>query len=345
MVMNDRYDAVLIVAYGGPEKMADVIPFLENALRGRNVPRSRLEEVGAHYKLFDGVSPINRQMRALRDALLTNLSARGIELPVYIGNRNWHPLLPDTLRTMRDDGIKRALAFFTSPYSSYSSCRQYRENITLAREAVGADAPQVDKLRAYYNHPSYIAATIDRVRDGFAQIPVDRRDAARLVFSAHSIPLSMAQGCRYVEQLRETCRLTAEALNIGTWDLVWQSRSGPPQQPWLEPDICDHLRDLRDNHKVTDVVLMPAGFICDHMEVVYDLDTEAAATANEIGLNLVRAASVSTHGQFVDMIRQLIEERTLGTERLAVGNDPAGYDDCPIDCCPPPQRPSVSPKA
>ncbi|MCA1614049.1 MAG: ferrochelatase, partial [Acidobacteria bacterium] len=272
--MTDNYDALLVVSFGGPEGMGEVIPFLENVLRGRNVPRERLEAVAHHYELFGGVSPINGQNRRLIAALRAELDARGPALPVYWGNRNWHPFLADALRQMRDDGVTRALAFVTSAYSSYSGCRQYREDIERARAEVGGDAPAVDKLRVFYNHPGFVSPNAESLRAALAQLPADRRAGARVAFTAHSIPLSMASGCDYHAQLEETCRLVARAAGVTDWRLVFQSRSGPPAQPWLEPDICDHLRALRAEG-VRDVVVHPVGFISDHMEVIYDLDTEA----------------------------------------------------------------------
>lgn len=329
----NSYDAVLVLSFGGPERMEDVIPFLERVLEGKRVPRERLLEVAHHYELFDGVSPLNDQNRALISALQAELNAHGLALPVYWGNRNWHPLLEDTLRQMQADGVQRALAFFTSAYSSYSGCRQYREDITRARADIGADAPQIDRLRMFYNHPGFIAANLDHCRAAFEQIPPERRAAARLVFTAHSIPMAMAANSAYVTQLHETCRLVAEGLGRADWQLVYQSRSGSPHQPWLDPDIADHLRDLRASG-AADVVVMPIGFISDHMEVLYDLDTEAQALADEIGLHMVRAATAGTHPLFIGMIRELIEERlNPGQERRFLGAMGAHHDICPADCC------------
>ena len=265
-----HYDAILLVSFGGPEKTEDVIPFLENVLRGRNVPRERMLQVAGHYYHFGGRSPINDQCRELIAAL-----RREIDLPIYWGNRNWHPMLADTVRQMAADGVRRALAIATSAYSSYSGCRQYIENIAAARAAVGPDAPEVDKLPPFWSHPGFVEANADRVSAALARIPEDRRAAARLVYTAHSIPLAMAATCRYEEQLVETARRVSERAAHDEWDLVWQSRSGPPTQPWLEPDILDHLRALAENG-VRDVVVSPLGFLSDHMEVMYDLDEEAA---------------------------------------------------------------------
>ena len=320
-----NYDALLIVSFGGPEGMDDVMPFLENVTRGRNVPRERLLKVAEHYELFSGVSPINQQNRNLIEALSRELKAKGPELPIYWGNRNWHPLLPDTLRTMAADGIKNALAFVTSAYSSFSSCRQYLQNIAAAQEQVGAGAPRVEKLRAFYNHPLFIEANVDRIRS-VSSAP------ARLVFTAHSIPESMALHCDYTLQLEEAGRLIATELGVENWTVVYQSRSGSPMQPWLGPDICDHLRALNATG-VTDVVVAPIGFVSDHIEVVYDLDVEAQQVARELGMNVVRAATAGTHPSFVKMIRELILERVDDAPARYLGSRGANHTVCPADCC------------
>ena len=325
--MSD-YDAILFVSFGGPEGMDDVIPFLENVLRGRNVPRERMLQVARHYELFDGVSPINEQNRQLIASLKDELAAHGPQLPVYWGNRNWHPLLPDTIRTMQDDGIKHALAFVTSAYSSFSSCRQYRQNISDAQTAV-VNAPNVDKLRAFYNHPLFVEANVEQIKLAATKAGVNNPN---LVFTAHSIPQAMADNCEYVAQLNETGQLVADSLGLSNWQLVYQSRSGSPMQPWLGPDICDHLRELKSGG-VTDVIVAPIGFVSDHMEVIYDLDVEAKTVADEIGLNVVRAATAGTHPSFVKMIRELILERTEGIEPRALGSHGPGHDICPVNCC------------
>ena len=328
------FDALLVVSFGGPEGMDDVIPFLENVTRGRNVPRERLEEVAHHYALFDGVSPINAQNRALIDALRPELAAHAIELPIYFGNRNWHPFLADTLREMADDGIERALAFFTSAYSSYSGCRQYREDLFNAQQEVGPAAPEVLRTRSFFNHPGWIEANADHVRRALATLAAaGSGHSPHLAFTAHSIPIAMARACRYVDQLRESSRLVAESVGCQDWELVYQSRSGPPQVPWLEPDIVDHLPAVR-SRGVEDVVISPIGFVSDHLEVLYDLDVEARDAAAELGLRLVRASSASTHPAFVRMIRELVEERLgLSSERAVVGRYAPGHDTCPVDCC------------
>lgn len=309
------------------------MPFLENVLRGRNVPRERMLQVAEHYYHFGGISPINEQNRNLIAALESELATHGIDLPIYWGNRNWHPLLPDTLRHMRDQGVKRAIAFFTSAYSSYSGCRQYRENIAAAQAEVGEGAPQVDKLRVFYNHPGYVEPVAESVRTALAHFPAERRAAAKVLFTAHSIPMSMADNCRYVHQLQQSCRLVAERAEASHWQLVYQSRSGPPTQPWLEPDVLDVLPQLVEQG-TRDVVVMPIGFVSDHMEVLYDLDTEAKHLAEALGLNFIRAATVGTHPRFVSMIRELIAERmSAATERPALGDDGPSHDVCPVDCC------------
>jgi ferrochelatase len=331
--MNQPYDALLIVSFGGPEGMNEVMPFLENVLRGKNVPPERMSAVAHHYELFDGISPINSQNRTLIAALEKELETSGLPLPVYWGNRNWHPMLPEALRQMADDGIKNALAFFTSAYSSYSGCRQYREDITRAQDVVGAAAPRVEKLRAFYNHPGFIEPNIENVGKALDQIPKERRERARLAFTAHSIPFSMAANCDYEVQLQETCRLIAEAIGHNNWRLVYQSRSGSPAQPWLEPDICDYLTELKAAG-TEDVVIAPVGFISDHMEVLYDLDTEARALCEKINLNMVRASTVGAHPAFVRMIRELILERmNPDTPRRFLGMRGVSQDVCPTDCC------------
>jgi ferrochelatase len=332
------YDAILLISFGGPERREDVMPFLENVTRGRNIPHERLLEVAEHYYHFGGKSPINEQCRELIGALRRELDEHDIGLPIYWGNRNWDPLLADALRQMRNDGVKRALGLVTSAYSSYSGCRQYRENVAAAQAAVGEGAPAVDKLRVFYNHPGFVEAAVLRVREALAQWPEGERAAVRFVATAHSIPSSMAQSSDYEKQLRETTRLVAEASGFTDWDLVYQSRSGPPTQPWLEPDILDHLKKLHASG-VLDVIVAPLGFISDHLEVLYDLDTEAQALAGELGMRMVRAETVGTHPVFVGMLRQLIAERlSPSEEKLAIGHFGPSHDVCPLDCCPAPQR-------
>ncbi len=327
------YDALLLVSFGGPEGMADVSPFLDHVLRGRDVPPERRREVAHHYERFGGVSPINGQNRALLEALRVELAADGPRLPLYWGNRNWHPFLADALRAMAGDGVRRALAFATSAYSSYSGCRQYLDDIARARAEVGPSAPAVDKLRAFHDHPGFVEANVDRVREALETLPAGRRAAARIAFTAHSIPDAMAQASDYVRQLLETCALVAARVPHSDWALVYQSRSGSPRDPWLEPDILDHLDALRAEG-VRDVVVAPVGFVSDHMEVVYDLDTEARARAAALGLGFVRAGTAGTHPAFVRMVRELVRERVAGGERRALGAQGTRPDTCPPDCCP-----------
>ena len=333
------FDSILLVSFGGPEGMDDVIPFLENVLRGKNVPPQRMLEVAEHYRQFDGVSPINQQNRALIAALQAELQRRGIEQPIYWGNRNWQPLLTDALRQMRDAGCRRAIAFFTSMFSCYSGCRQYREDILKAQQEVGAGAPQVEKVRKGFNHPKFIAAQADCVEEGLLSLPAERRAEAKLLFSAHSIPMSMADNSNYAAQLSEACRLVAEAVGHENWELVYQSRSGPPQQPWLEPDICDRIEQL-SQQGVGDVVVAPVGFISDHIEVLFDLDTEAKQLCERLGIGFVRVPSVGIHPQFVSMIADLLQERIQPLEtRTSVGRLGPSHDVCPIDCCLYPREP------
>ena len=359
-----NYDALLLVSFGGPEGAADVIPFLERVLKGRRVPRERMMEVAEHYHHFNGVSPINSQNRALISALERALANHDLSFPVYWGNRNWHPLLADTVRRMAADGIQRALALVTSAYSSYSNCRQYLENIEDARREVGCGAPEIDKIRPFFHHPGYIETMEARVRSALDRLPDARRASAHLVYTAHSIPLAMARGCAYEAQLREVSRLISERAGASSWALAFQSRSGPPAQPWLEPDVCDYIRsfhetgagraaradragqedadraaraDRADQAALADrdIVLIPVGFISDHMEVVYDLDVEARACCDELGVRMVRAETAGTHPRFVETIVELVEERlSPTTARAAAGVLDPWPDRCPPDCCP-----------
>lgn len=336
-----NYDAILVTSFGGPEGPDDVMPFLENVLRGKNVPRERMLQVAEHYYHFGGKSPINDQNRLLIAALKDELAQHGPRLPIYWGNRNWHPRLAETLRQMKADGIRRALAFVTSAYSSYSSCRQYREDIARAQATVGDGAPVVDKIRAFHNHPGFVDAVVDRIRYALVKIPESRRERVQLIYTAHSIPLAMAQCCDYEKQLRETGRLVAEELGHKEWRLVYQSRSGPASQPWLEPDILDLLRELKAQGDAFDVVIAPIGFVSDHMEILFDLDTQARDLCAQLGLNMVRAQTVGTHPRFIRMIRELIRERIdISQPRLALGVLGARPDICPTDCCLIPQRPT-----
>ncbi len=342
--MHQPYDALLIVAFGGPEGPEDVIPFLENVLRGRNVPRERMLEVAEHYDHFGGVSPLNGQVRELIEALRADLVRHAIDLPCYWGNRNWHPLLTETMQQMADDGIKRALALVLAAFSSYSSCRQYRDDIRRAQRSVGNGAPAVDKVRVFYNYPDFIAANAARLRDAVEQFPDKQRKTLHVIYTAHSIPFTMASCCDYELQLAETCRMVSAAIGIesGRWRLAYQSRSGRPQDPWLEPDICTSLAELKQqNGADADVVVMPIGFLSDHLEVLYDLDEEAQQIAEGLGLNMIRASTVGTHPVFVGMLRQLVEERLFdSTPRRSIGRLGPNPDVCPDDCCPAPARPN-----
>ena len=336
------YEAVVVVSFGGPERREDVIPFLENVLRGRNVPRERLLEVAEHYYRFGGRSPINDQNRELMMALKAELAAKGPNLPVYWGNRNWHPLLAGTLREMASDGIRRALAFVTSAYGSYSGCRQYLDDIARAREEAGSAAPVVDKLRVFYNHPGFIDPMVRNVSKSLERVPAENRSSAEILFTAHSIPVSMTHGSPYVTQLEEACRLVAAAVGVKHYQLVYQSRSGPPSQPWLEPDICSYLRNRAASGGLSDVVVAPIGFTSDHLEVLYDLDTEALGVCQALGIRMQRAATVGTDPRFVGMIRELILERVRkGAARQALGEAGPWPDVCPPHCCPRPVRPAT----
>jgi ferrochelatase len=316
-----QYDALLILSFGGPERPEDVLPFLENVLRGKPVPRERMLAVAEHYYHFGGKSPINDYCRGLMAALKPELP-----LPVYWGNRNWHPMLADTMRQMAEDGVRRALAIATSAYSGYSGCRQYLEDIVNARQAVGAGSPVVDKLPPFCEHPLFIEANAGRLQDALGELPAEERSSARLVFTAHSIPLAMAATSCYEEQLRGAARAVALRAGRSEWDLAWQSRSGPPQQPWLAPDILDHLRALASQGTRT-VVAAPIGFLSDHMEVLYDLDVEAAGLAHELGIHFVRAGSAGLHPAMLRMFRELV------MERLEAVDAPS----CAPECCPPPR--------
>ena len=337
------YDAVVVVSFGGPEGPAEVMPFLRNVTRGRNVPAGRLEEVAEHYLRRGGRSPINDQNRRLVTALRSALQRSGLDLAVYWGNRNWHPLLGEVVAAMRADGVRRALAFVTSAFGSYPGCRQYREDV--ARAVAGCEgAPEIHKLRLYWNHPGFIEPMAEGVRDALSRLAgAPSTGPARLVFSAHSIPTAMATGAPYESQLRQAAGLIAERVpqgrragEAGAWDLVYQSRSGPPRDPWLEPDVVDHLRALH-SEGVRDVVLVPLGFVSDHMEVIHDLDDEAAGVAAALGMRLVRSPTVGTHPAFVDMIVELIGERLdPTTPRRSLGCAGPWPDFCAADCCPVP---------
>ncbi len=353
----EPYDALLLVSFGGPEGPDDVLPFLNNVTRGRGIPPERLAEVAEHYHAVGGRSPINDQCRDFLDAVRTDLGDAGLEIGVYWGNRNWDPYLTDTLRQMSHDGVRRAAAFVTSAYASYSGCRQYRENLYDAAEMLGS-APRIDKLRHYYNHPGFVEAMADSTRQALGDIGAADQEVVRLLFVTHSIPTAMANssgpnGGAYVDQhrcvadlvTREVARVTGSRLD---WDLVYCSRSGSPQTPWLEPDVNDHLTALV-NCGTTAVVVVPIGFVSDHMEVVFDLDTEAAQTAADLGLRFARAATAGVHPSFVAGVRDLLLERACVERgepfhRATVGETVAAWDLCGKDCCPNPRggRPALS---
>lgn len=338
------YDALLVLSFGGPEAPEDVIPFLENVAEGRNIPRARLEEVAEHYYDFGGVSPINAQNRTLIAALKSHLQAVGLNWPVYFGNRNWHPFVTDTIRQMMKDGVRRALVFVTSAFSSFSGCRQYREDVIRACGEIGAGAPQFDKLRVFYNHPGFINPVIEKTRQAVQEFPLAVQKDVHVVFTAHSIPLSMARNSDYEAQLEEACRLVASGIGTSHYALVYQSRSGPPHVPWLEPDIGNYLKEVKAQ-QIDNVVVVPIGFISDHMEVLFDLDTEAKQVAAELGIRLVRADTVGTHPEFVAMIHELISERiTADPIRRFLGTHGASHDICPQHCCSKgePGRPATS---
>ena len=331
-----NYDAILLISFGGPERLEEVLPFLEHVAAGKRIPPERLAEVAEHYALLGGVSPIHAVCRALIASLLTELNSRGMQLPVYWGNRYWHPLLADTLQQMAEDGIGRALAFVTSAFSSYPGCRQYLEAIEHARQQIGPGAPRVDKLRVFYNHPGFIEAMGERVATALKQIPAERQAEARLIYTAHSIPVAMAANCAYVEQLHEACALVSNRVGRSPWALVYQSRSGPPDEPWLQPDVREHLRSIAQGGAVREIVLAPVGFVCESMEIAYDLDIEIGQLCEGLGLGMVRAATVGRHPRFVEMIRELIEERiNENSARPALGTHGPWPDACPPDCCRP----------
>jgi len=342
-------DAFLLLSFGGPEGPDDVLPFLRNVTRGRGIPEERLLSVAEHYQHFGGVSPINEQNRALVGALGAEFGRSGIDLPVYWGNRNWAPYIEDAVERMRADGVRRALVLATSATSSFSGCRQYRNDLARAREAAGGDAPELVKLRHFFDHPGFVAANADGVRSAIDRLPDDRQKDARLVFTAHSIPVAMndasgpAADRLYARQQRETARLVAEDVRGpgAEFDLVWQSRSGPPTVPWLEPDINDHLRALAASGTRA-VVVSPTGFVSDHVEVLWDLDEEARTTAAELNLHFARAATAGTHPAFVAMVRELVEEHLTGAEPRWLGDLGLCGIACPDGCCPAPRRPETA---
>jgi ferrochelatase len=302
------FDAVVLISFGGPNGLADIRPFLANVLRGRRVPPSRVEEVAHHYESFGGVSPLTEYTMRQADGLRARLAQSETPLPVYVGMRNWHPFLTDTLADMARAGVRRAIGFILAAQASYSSCEQYKENVRDARLALrdaGLADVQVTYVEGWFAHEGFVAASAANVARAYDQMPPDARARARLVFTAHSIPSSMAERSRYREQLHESARSVADRVGVSDWALVYQSRSGRPEDPWLGPDVSDYLRQERA--RGLDVaVLCPIGFLCDHIEVLYDLDREAAATAAEIGLSLARAQAVNDHPLFLDMMADVV---------------------------------------
>ncbi len=341
----EPYDAVLLLSFGGPEGPDDVMGFLQNVTAGRNVPEDRLAKVAEQYQLFGGVSPINGQNRALIAALETELQGLGIDLPIFFGNRNWHPLLADTVQEMTDAGHRRVLAVVTSAFGSQSGCRQYREDIAAVLGGLDTGSLTIDKAPLYWNHPGFLTAVIERTLDAMAGLGT-ASTGARLVFTAHSIPTAWTSTAPYLDQLRAAAAYVAAEVdaNLGRisagqeWDLVFQSRSGPPQVPWLEPDVNDHLRSLHASDVIA-VCLVPLGFVSDHMEVVFDLDTQAAETARELGLTMARAATAGTHPAFVRALADQVRSALGGPETpVAIGE--AWPQICPAGCCDVPQRPT-----
>jgi len=337
-----RREALLLLSFGGPEGHDDVMPFLENVTRGRGIPRERLEEVAGHYHHFGGVSPINDQNKALLAALEDGLRAAGIDLPVYWGNRNWAPYVEDVWQQMADDGIEHAYVLATSAYASFSGCRQYHEDVARARAAMTGDAgapggPTAEKLPHYFDAEGFVQANAEALAAALAGLPDDVRDGARLVATAHSIPDVMAavagpDGHAYEAELQAAARLVVDRVVPGRpVDLVWQSRSGPPSVPWLEPDVNDHLKALAAAGEKA-VILLPVGFVSDHLEVIWDLDNEAKETAEELGLTFARAATAGTHPAFVGSLVELLAERRAGGE-------PRLGTNCPPSCCFVPPRP------
>lgn len=345
-------DALLLLSFGGPERPEDVMPFLENVTRGRGVPPERLAEVAQHYLHFGGVSPINALNLDIIKAIEAEFATRGIDVPVYFGNRNWHPMVEDTVERMRADGIRSALVFPTSAWGGYSGCKQYHEDIARARAAV-TDAPELVKLRQYFDHPLLIEAFADAIRAAVAELPADRRERARLVFTAHSIPVSAdnasgppGEQALYSRQVAESARLCAAATGFDDYDVVWQSRSGPPQVPWLEPDIVDHL-DALGERGVDAVVLCPVGFVSDHLEVIWDLDNEAKERAGELGMAFARAATPGPDPRFARLVADLVGEYRTGAKPVRLSDFPSlgctvNGVTCVVGCCDMPARPRRS---
>lgn len=340
-----NYDALILVSFGGPETTADVLPFLRNVTRGRGVTEERLTEVAEHYYHFGGMSPINEWCRSLISGLRREFAEHNVNMPIYWGNRNWPPMLVDAVQRMSGDGVQRALAFTTSAYGSYSSCRQYLEDLSAARAAVGASAPAIDKIRHFFDHPGFINPFADNLAKALAEVPQESGDNTRILFTAHSIPevmneVSGPEGARYTDQIAEASALVAAA--AGTTlpcDIVWQSRSGPPGSAWLEPDINDQLKKVADEGAKS-VVVCPIGFLSDHMEVMWDLDTEAAQTASDLGMTFHRAGTPGLDQRVVSMVRELVAERNEGAPVKRLGKLPL-WNPNDDGCCPARRPPGV----
>jgi ferrochelatase len=303
------FDAVLLVSFGGPQGLEDIRPFLANVLRGRRIPPQRLEEVAHHYELFGGVSPITQYTADQADGLARQLSVRGLDLPIYVGMRNWAPLLPDVLAQMSRDGVRRAIGLIAAAHRSYSSCTQYKQNVLQGREAVfaGGQRPvDVTYVGDWHLHDGFLTAVADHVVRARDTLPASLQGAARLVFTAHSVPTTMAGAATYQRQLHLSAAEVARRLGVDDWALVFQSRSGRPEDPWLEPDVNDYLRSEQARGGLQAVVLSPIGFVCDHIEVLYDLDHEARATCDELGLPMARASAVNAHPAFVETMADMV---------------------------------------
>ena len=329
-----EFDALLLLSFGGPEGPEQVMPFLENVTRGRGIPRERLESVAEHYLHFGGVSPINGINRALIAEIEAELARRGRRMPVYFGNRNWEPYVEDTVTQMRDNGIERAAVFTTSAWGGYSGCTQYQEDIARGRAAAGAGAPQLVKLRQYFDHPLLVEMFADAIRDAVTTLPAELRDEARLVFTAHTIPLRAADRCGpdlYERQVGYSCRLIAAAAGYLDYDHVWQSRSGPPQVPWLEPDVGDHLEALQ-RAGTRAVIVCPVGFVADHIEVVWDLDNELAEQAAQAGIAFARASTPNAQTRFAQLAIDLLDEmRTDAPAARVTGPQPVPGYGCSVN--------------
>jgi ferrochelatase len=345
------FDAVLLISFGGPQGLGDIRPFLANVLRGRRIPPERVEEVAHHYELFGGVSPLSEYTERQAEGLRQRLAASSTPLPVYVGMRNWTPYLADTLADMSRAGVKRALGFILAAQSSYSSCEQYKENVLDARQSLrdqGMSDIEVTYVPGWHTHDGFVAANADHVRAAREKLPESLRHSARLIFTAHSIPVEMARRSKYAEQLLDSAREVARATGSPDWTLVYQSRSGRPQDPWLEPDICDYLRAARDEG-LEAAILCPIGFLCDHVEVLYDLDREAAQVASEIGLVITRAEAVNDDPRFIDMmadvvmsaVRRYASGRALPLLHLRPSASPGAEQSLASASAPPSARPAA----